>query len=249
MMNRIINKVESLLQSTKKYECPFCNQTSKGLIQIGFEFPVLKQKKVIGGGRRFAGCKVCGSNDRDRLIFIYLREIKRLFDTDKETKILHIAPEEKLSGQLLKAGFETYICGDFFADGYTYPAHVQNINVLNIPYPDNTFDLVICNHVLEHIEDDRKAMSELRRVLKTNGQAILQVPISKNSEITIEDFSMSDPKQREIIFGQSDHLRIYGQDYTGRLQQSGFNVQRLNISKKYRKYGLNPDEDIFICEK
>ena len=123
------------------------------------------------------------------------------------------------------------------------------IDVLNIPFDPNYFDLIICNHVLEHIQNDIDAMKELFRVLKLNGKAILQVPISKNSEKTFEDFSVTDPKERENIFGQFDHVRIYGQDYTKRLESVGFSVECINISKEFSKYGLAIDEDIFIVTK
>ena len=177
-----------------------------------------------------------------------LKEKLKIF-LNKNKSILHIAPENILSKKMLEFGFTEYVCGDLFLEGYDYPKYVKNIDVSNIPYPDNTFDLIICNHVLEHIPRDLNAMRELRRVLKIGGQAILQVPISKNSSQTFEDFSVVDPQQREIIFGQFDHVRIYGQDYVKRLEDSGFTVRRINISKEFIKYGLNIDEDIFTCEK
>jgi hypothetical protein len=102
---------------------------------------------------------------------------------------------------------------------------------------------------LEHIPTDVDAMKELHRVIKRGGRAILQVPISKNTLQTFEDFSVTDPKQRENVFGQFDHVRIYGQDYAQRLEQSGFKVNRINISTEFINSGLNKDEDIFICEK
>ena len=150
---------------------------------------------------------------------------------------------------LFKLKFQKYVCGDLFTEGYSYPQHVQNLSILNIPYDDNSFDLIICNHVLEHIQTDLLAMKELHRVLKNGGQAILQVPISKNNLKTFEDFSITDPIQREKVFGQFDHIRIYGQDYPERLQKIGFKVNRINISSEFMKYGLNKDEDIFLCKK
>src|SRR5690606_19939096 len=141
------------------------------------------------------------------------------------------------------------VCGDLFTEGYEYAAHVQNMNVMDIPYGDHHFDYVLCNHVLEHIPEDTKAMKEIFRVLKPGGSAILQVPISKNSAQTVEDFTIEDPKKREELFGQFDHVRIYGQDYVNRLESAGFKVNRLNISQKYQKLGVNPEEDLFVCEK
>lgn len=233
----------------KKYYCPFCHFSSKDLSPIGFDFPVTVEKQIVGGGLRFAGCYKCGSTDRERLIYIYLKEKLKIFNSGKNISILHIAPEVNLSRALLDFGFSGYVCGDLFSEGYKYPEHVKNINILNIPFPDNTFDLVLCNHVLEHIPSDLDAMRELRRVLKVGGQAILQVPISKNLAASFEDFSITDPKQKEIVFGQSDHVRIYGQDYVNRLQSCGFKVKRINIFDEFFRYGINRNEDLFICDK
>jgi SAM-dependent methyltransferase len=242
------DSVKAVFDTRPSYTCPFCNHITKDLLPVGYDLDVLVKKQVIGGGKRLAGCPQCGSIDRDRLIYIYLKE-KIKFFSDKNKSILHFAPEKYLSGKMLEFGFSNYICGDYFTEGYQYPKHVQNINVLNIPFDNNTFDLLICNHVLEHIHTDLDAMKEIYRVLKVGGQAILQVPISKNSANTVEDFSVTDSKQREILYGQFDHVRIYGQDYITRLKEAGFKVSRLNISKEYAKYGLNKDEDIFVCIK
>jgi len=238
-----------MLHKGDKYKCPFCDYTAKELAVIGCDFPVLKQKHVIGGGKRTGGCFNCGSIDRERLVYICLKDTLKIFETGKNKAILHIAPEANLSKKLLNFGFDKYSCGDLFTAGYTYPAHVQNVNILNIPFDDNTFDIVICNHVLEHIKPDLVAMKELRRVLKVGCQAILQVPISKNSAQTFENFSVTEPKQMEAVFGQSDHVRIYGQDYAQRLAEAGFTVSQINISKDYSEYGLNSEEDIYICTK
>lgn len=245
----IKTKVKLFLHKGNKYTCPFCNFASKDLSEIGLDLPVLKDKQVVGGGIRKGGCYKCGSSDRERLIYIYLKEKINLFNLGKDKSILHIAPEKNLSNLLLKAGIKNYVCGDLFTEGYKYANHVQNINILTIPFPDNTFDFIICNHVLEHIPTDIKAMKELNRVLKIGGKAILQVPISKNSLQTFEDFSITEPKEREKVFGQFDHVRIYGQDYIQRLEESGFKVSRVNISTEFKLFGLNKDEDIFVCEK
>ena len=238
-----------LLHKGDRYICPFCGYSAKDLFPYGYDSAVLEEKQVIGGSLRKAGCYKCGSSDRERLIYIYLKERMHLFTSDKQKKILHIAPESNLSAVMLNIAFDEYVCGDLFTEGYNYPKHVKNINILDIPYSDNYFDLLICNHVLEHIPDDLRAMRELNRVLKEGGKAILQVPISKILSTTFEDFSVTTPKQREAVFGQFDHVRIYGQDYTERLEISGFKVKRINISDSFKKYGLNKEEDIFECEK
>nr|WP_314493683.1 methyltransferase domain-containing protein [uncultured Chryseobacterium sp.] len=246
IITRIKKKIKLLLHSGSKYHCPYCGYNSKDLKIVGHDLKVLRDLQVVGGGKRAAGCFKCGSRDRERLLYAFIIGELKL---PKNTSILHIAPEPKLSGVISKQDFEEYICGDLFTEGYQYPDYVKNINVLDIPYEETHFDLVICNHVLEHIPDDERAIKEIYRVLKRGGKAVLQVPISKNRNVTFEDFSISDPKKREEMFGQFDHVRIYGQDYIQRLENAGFQVSRINISKDYKKFGINPDEDIFFCEK
>lgn len=237
--------VKLAIHSGDRYNCPLCGYSAKDLSPIGANYKVLTERQVIGAGLRNGGCYKCGSSDRERLVYIYIKNVENVFDK-KNLRILHLAPEKNLSNILSHIGFEKYICGDLFTEGYKYPDYVQNMNVLNIPYEDSFFDLVICNHLLEHVPNDIDAMKELYRVLKPNGKAILQVPISKNSDKTFEDFSVTKPTDREEVFGQFDHVRIYGQDYVERLNSAGFKVERINISKKYEKYGLCIDEDLFI---
>jgi SAM-dependent methyltransferase len=243
-------QVKLFLHKGNKYTCPLCNYSSKDWSVIGNDLHVLFEKQVVGGGKRRGGCHKCGSTDRERLIYVYLQERMDILTVARDLVVLHVAPEKNLTKKLLTLNFKKYVCGDLFTDDrYEYPEHVQNMNILNIPYNDNTFDLVICNHVLEHIPTDIDAMKELQRVLKKGGQAILQVPISKNTLATYEDFAITDPKEREKAFGQFDHVRIYGQDYSNRLEHAGFNVNRINISSEFIQYGLNKDEDLFIGQK
>ena len=128
------------------------------------------------------------------------------------------------------------------------------MDVTNIGFADNTFDVIICNHVLEHIINDQKAIAEFYRVLKPNGWAILQVPISMSLKKTYEDYSVNLPKQREKIFGQRDHVRIYAKDYINRLEDSGFDVSIYNFVKEFGesivdKHGLIKNENLYICSK
>jgi len=246
---KVKKEIRLILHKGDKIICPFCGYRAKDLRRMGLNYPVLYEKQIVGAGRRRAKCYNCRSTDRERLVSVYLKDVLKILEGDRRKKILHIAPEENLSKQLLNYGFDEYICGDLFTEGYNYPDHVQNIDVLDIPFDDNSFDLIICNHVLEHVQEDVRAMKELLRVLKIGGKAILQVPISKNSAITYEDFTITDPEQRKLFFGQYNHVRIYGQDYTERLKSSGFNVNVINISNDFQEYGLNKDEDIYIGEK
>lgn len=229
--------------SGNTYHCPMCGYNSKSLYPLGHDFPILKEKEVVGSKRRDAGCHSCRSTDRDRLVFVFLKEKLQIFQ-NKKIKILHFAPENALSKVLHNTDFEEYICGDLFTEGYFYPDYVRNMNVLDIPFGENYFDLIICNHLLEHVPDDRAAMQELFRVLKPGGKAILQVPLSLNSELTDEDFTLTDPSEKEQRFGQFDHVRIYGQDYFDRLESEGFNVEKHHLYNEYPTYGLSKDEFI-----
>ena len=143
-----------------------------------------------------------------------------------------------------------YICGDFFAKGYMYPPYVHNMNVLNLPFADGDFDMVMCNHVLEHIEDDRKAMRELFRVLKKGGVGLLQVPMSNILDKTLEDSSVKTSEERLKVFGQTDHLRLYGLDYKDRLEECGFRVELFKFPiEVIDKYGMDKEENLYVCYK
>jgi ubiquinone/menaquinone biosynthesis C-methylase UbiE len=163
--------------------------------------------------------------------------------------LLHIAPEKNLQKVLKASNNIEYISGDLnplVAD--------RKIDITNINFENDCFDFIICNHVLEHIQDDRKAMSELFRVLKSGGEAILQVPISKYNKKTFEDFSITSPEGRERYFGQKDHVRIYGKDYKKRLESVGFKVNLYDIKndlsiQDIKKYGINKEEILYIGKK
>lgn len=233
-----------------KYKCPFCGYHARKMQSLGENFSVIYEKEIVGCGRRFAKCFKCGSTDKERLVLTYLQSINFFENTNKI--ILHMAPEPNLSKFFFKYKFKEYICGDFFAPGYenAYPSYVRNINVLDIPFRNEYFDIVICNHVLEHVNDDIKGMSEIFRVLKKRGFAILQVPISYKLDKTYENPGIKDPKDREKAFGQSDHVRIYGLDYIDRLKNVGFEVEIIsNLAETYPKKGLNGKEKLFVCHK
>lgn len=230
------------------YHCPMCGYDSKELFPIGRDLPVLEEKDVVGSQRRAAGCHSCSSTDRERLVYIFLKEKLNIFE-NKGLRILHFAPEKALTKALADSNFEAYICGDLFTEGYFYPGHVQNMNVLDIPFKDEHFDLIICNHLLEHVPADIDAMKELFRVLKPSGSAILQVPLSLNSEKTTEDPTITQPEDRERFFGQFDHVRIYGQDYFTRLESVGFKIKKCHLYPDFPNYGLSKKEYIIEARK
>jgi glycosyltransferase involved in cell wall biosynthesis len=193
-----------------------------------------------------AGCPVCGSLERHRLIWLYMTQKTDLFDGNHK-KMLHVAPEPQLSRLFQKAAYIDYLSADLSAAN----AMVQ-MDITDIHYSDNTFDVVYCSHVLEHVPNDRRAMGEFRRVLKPNGWAILQVPIT--ADITFEDPAVITPEAREQLFGQYDHVRRYGPDYKDRLTDAGFSVVVDEFVRKLdagtvRRFGLRQGEEVYFCGK
>lgn len=241
--------VVSLKYWGRKYECPFCSGHFSGFLPAGFDLPVLKEKQVVGGGYRLnAICPRCRSRDRERLIYFFLKKEKPEVFSGK-LKLLHVAPEENLA-QKLKSNLRMDYTSADLCDSRV---DVQ-MDITDIKQPAETYDVIICNHVLEHIPDDRKAMSELFRVLKKGGFAILQVPISFSSEHTLEDFSVTSQADRERVFGQRDHVRIYGRDYSARLKEAGFAVSERQIAENLApedvdRFRLLKQERLFVCSK
>lgn len=220
------------LLSKKKIECPFCGWKAKIFLPFGVK------------PRKNARCPKCGSLERHRLYYLYLKEI---LPKDKQLKVIHFAPE-KIITSLLKS----YSNIEYLSIDIEPHRAMKTEDITRLTFSDNSFDIIFCSHVLEHVENDRKAMQELFRILKPGGFAILQVPV-KNIEKTFEDFTVKDPKEREKVFGQSDHVRIYGKDYLNRLEQSGFKVRCDNFFESLdknviNKYGLKK-ENIYFCYK
>lgn len=129
------------------------------------------------------------------------------------------------------------------------------MDIHEMPFDDQTFDVVFCNHVMEHVADDRKAMKEILRVMKPGGWSIIQIPIfNPRPEVTLEDPSITDSKERERLFGQDDHVRLYGFDYPDRLKEAGFEVSIVDMTENVgselaKKYALPGDDPIHFCRK
>jgi SAM-dependent methyltransferase len=188
------------------------------------------------------------SLERHRLIWLYLKDRTDLLNGAKE--VLHIAPEACFIPRFEKLFHDKYITADIES-----PLAKVKMDIHQIPFPENKFDAVLCNHVLEHVADDIKAMSEVRRVLKTGGFAILQVPFFPPlPDVTFEDPSITDPKERERQFGQDDHVRKYGLDYTKRIERAGLQaiedpfVNTLSDEQRHR-FGLAKGEIIYKAVK
>ncbi len=233
-----------------RYSCPFCDSQLSRFLPLGLAAPVLKQESVTGAGYRRGRCPVCGSADRERLIYLYLLHKTSVFS--KPVRLLHVAPEQNLAGVLHKQKNIDYLTAGLGPSGV-----MVKMDICNIGFPDCSIDVIICNHVLEHIVDDRKAMSELYRTLRRGGWAIVQVPLSVSLVSTYEDLSVTTPWAREEAFGQADHVRIYGQDYRDRLEQVGFRVSVFQWSREAaqefggvkNRFALNEDERVYIATR
>ena len=187
------------------------------------------------------------SLERHRQMWLYLQNETDFFT--KNYKVLHIAPEQEFLRKFKKMKNLDYTSADLFS-----PIVDVKADILDLPFEDESFDVIFCNHVLEHIEDDRKAMSELYRVMKKGGWGILQVPMKNSLEKTYEDFTITDPKERQKHFGQYDHVRLYGMDYFDRLKSVGFDAKANFYSQKFsdadiKKFGLNRNEILPIVRK
>ena len=187
------------------------------------------------------------SLERHRQMWLYLQNETDFFT--KNYKVLHIAPEQEFLRKFKKMKNLDYTSADLFS-----PIVDVKADILDLPFEDESFDVIFCNHVLEHIEDDRKAMSELYRVMKKGGWGILQVPMKNSLEKTYEDFTITDPKERQKNFGQYDHVRWYGMDYFDRLKSVGFDAEANFYSQKFsekdiKRFGLNKNEILPIVRK
>ncbi len=187
------------------------------------------------------------SLERHRLLWLYLKNETDFFTTPK--KVLHIAPEQCFLKLFKKQQNLEYTTADLYS-----PIADVKADICDLPFEENTFDVVFSNHVLEHIEDDKKAMSELYRVLKPGGMGVFQIPQDLSLENTYEDFSITSSEERTKHFGQYDHVRIYGADYFDRLRNVGFTVKEVDysktISKEFvKKYCLVKGEILPVCFK
>jgi SAM-dependent methyltransferase len=207
-----------------RYHCPTCGSNLRTMFDSGLPFSILQDVDVVGGERIPRDvCPVCFSQSRTRLIWEYLRREVRLEERTIKPKVFHVAPEYALAVYL--SGASEYIGLDLDPKSYEKHQRVEYCDITNITYPNDTFDLIICSHVLEHVPRDRVAIKELYRILRAGGVAVLQVPIGMALNQTIEDPSITDPTERERRFGQHDHVRIYGTDYPQRLAAGGFAVE------------------------
>lgn len=187
------------------------------------------------------------SLERHRLLWLYLKDETEFFN--KDLKVLHFAPEQAFYKRFRKLNNLEYTTTDLNS-----PLADVKADICDLPFENDSFDFILCNHVLEHIPDDTKAMQELYRILKPGGTAILQIPQELDRAETFQDDSITDPKERAKIFGQYDHVRVYGRDYFDKLRAIGFQVEEVDYTSilseaEIDKYCLAKGEIIPVCHK
>jgi SAM-dependent methyltransferase len=208
---------------------------------IRLTFPNLASFREMMHGAHF-----CGALERHRLLWLYLERKTSLLRRGVNGTMLHVAPEPIVEQKLRRLMGKHYLTADLFSAGVDV-----KMDVTNIQYPDQYFDVIYCSHVLEHVSDDRRAMREFNRVLKKDGWAILLVPVTTDK--TFEDPFIVDPKERLRLFGQEDHVRRYGPDYKERLEQAGFDVEQIRpfdflSQSEIRKMAITDAAgDIYLC--
>ena len=229
--------------------CMFCGESYRRFMHQGIRADLFKKYQVTGAGyRKNVRCPNCGSRHRQRLLHLFLE-----FRTDiyrRKVKLLHISPSLRLARVIRSHGTIDYVCGALHPDRFSELDAVE-LDVTRIQFAEGEFDVVLCNHVLEHVPDDETAMREIYRVLAPGGFAVLQVPLALDLQVTLEDPSINDGEQRKKAFGQKDHVRLYGLDYFTRLEGAGFTVVRDNpLQNRWpvdvKKYCLDEKEDVII---
>ena len=216
-------------------ECPVCGSRYRRFMPYGYVT-----------SREDALCPSCLALERHRMIWLWLKECSNIFEG--HPRLLHIAPEVSLMRHFKRhyRDSKNYITADLES-----PLADLHFDVQSIPMEDSSVDVIICNHLFEHIEDDRLAMAELYRILKRGGWGIMLVPEDRTRATTFEDDTITDPKERTRIFGQYDHRRIYGRDYDMRLTEAGFRVERIayntRLSEEQRqRYAIGNDDLIVV---
>ena len=189
------------------------------------------------------------SLERHRLMWLFLKDNTNFFTAAKKLKVLHIAPEQCFLDIFRKQQNLNYITSDLES-----PIADVKADICDLPFKENEFDIVFCNHVLEHISNDTKAMQELYRVLKPGGFGIFQIPQDLSKAITFEDNTITDRKERAKLFGQYDHVRVYGRDYFDKLRSIGFKVDEVDYTKKItlekiEEFCLMQNEILPVCYK
>lgn len=230
--------VMGLLYVGRGRECPLCGTRRRRFLPYGYVT-----------SREDALCPHCLALERHRMIWLWIERNTDLMAS--RPRLLHIAPEVSLMRHFKRVyrGTEGYITADLES-----PLADMHFDVQHIPLESRSVDVVIANHLFEHVKDDRLAMRELYRIMRPGGWGIMVVPEDRGRATTFEDETITDPAERTRIFGQYDHLRVYGRDYDDRLREAGFEVERIafaaSLTKEERRlYAVGSDDLVVVRKK
>ncbi|WP_223551218.1 class I SAM-dependent methyltransferase [Aestuariivivens sp. NBU2969] len=235
-LSYIIRPILAIFLKGKTYTDPIDGRSFKTFLPYGYG---IQRENVLSPSTL--------SLERHRLLWLYLKNKTNFFNDN--LKVLHFAPEQAFYKRFRKLKNLGYITTDLNS-----PLADVKADICNLPFSDNSFNVILCNHVLEHIQDDTKAMQELYRVMKPGGWGIFQIPLDLKREKTFEDNSIIDKNERAKIFGQYDHVRIYGRDYFDKLRRIGFQVNKVDYTSSLTedeidKYRLIKGEIIPLVTK
>ena len=191
---------------------------------------------------------ICLTLERHRAMWLYLKN-KTDFFSKQDLTVMHIAPEQCFHKKFKHQKNLKYVTGDLVS-----PIADMHFDLHDIPLEDNQYEVIFCNHVMEHVKDDLRCMQELYRIMKPGGWGIMQVPIDASRTETYEDWSITSPEEREKHFWQKDHVRLYGLNYPKRLEEAGFKVDVVDLSKdfpeeQFKRYRIPPTELIYVVRK
>lgn len=220
----------------KRYTDPIDNRSFRSFLPYGYES---SRENVLSPSTL--------SLERHRLLWLYLHAETDFFT--RPQRVLHFAPEQPFYKRFKQLKHTQYVTTDLNS-----PLASVKADICDLPFEDNSFDVILCNHVLEHIPDDGKALTELYRVMAPGGWGVFQVPQDVRREVTFEDPDITDPEERKKAFGQYDHLRVYGRDYFNRLADAGFEVEAIDYTaslgpEAIDRFRLAPGELIPLVRK
>lgn len=253
VFRRMRRKIFGMLHPGNQVYCLYCKKTFGKFMHEGVKSPAFLKYKVAGGGyKKNVQCPNCFSVDRSRLLYLFFQLRTDVYK--KKTSILHISPNKEIA-RVLKGDTITQVVGSIEPEMYQ-EFNARYLDVQKLDIPDASQDVVICCHVIEHVDNDDEAMREIYRVLKPGGFAVLQVPLALNLDKTIEDKTLATDKERKLKFGQVDHVRLYGLDYLDKLRAAGFRVDLDNPYKnqwlpgnELLRHRLDPAEDVIVARK